>query len=324
MAFPSKDGPNSYIWKLKDVYNARQGDNWPEVLLLSGDIALFGNDSIEYVQITTTGNSADFGNLNSTDFSIGCASSTRALFSGDNAGGGTYTNVIDYVPNILVGSNAVDFGDATQGHNQGVGGNSSTRGILACGVTGTSPSTSITNTIDYVTIATTGNANDFGDTSQTLWRGPASACSGTRMCIAGGAIDPSNTATNVIEYITTATTGNTTDFGDLTVARRGAGSNNASSGTRGVFGGGFPTTNVIDYITIASTGNATDFGDLTVARNGASSASNATRALWAGGGGTNVIDYVTIASTGNATDFGDLLSSASYSGASSNANGGLQ
>jgi len=153
---PTPGGPYSGIWKLKDLSKYIQDNAWPEILLLSGDIALFGGisgNSIEYVQITTTGNSADFGDLNSLDFSIGCASSTRALFSGDNSSGaaGPYTNVIDYVPNILVGSNAVDFGDATQGHNQGVGGNSSTRGILACGVTGTSPSTSITNTIDYVT-----------------------------------------------------------------------------------------------------------------------------------------------------------------------------
>ena len=70
-------------------------------------------------------------------------------------------------------------------------------------------------------------------------------------------------STNVIDYITIQTTGDATDFGDLTVDRYGLAA--CSDGTRGVFGGGV-TTNVIDYITIATTGNATDFGDLTVDR----------------------------------------------------------
>lgn len=323
MPFPSPSGPNSYIWNLKQVYNARQGDNWPTVL--SGDIALFGgqfsaDNTIEYIQITTLGNSKDFGDLSVGYMTIGAASNVRGLFCGGYIpSGAQYVNTIDYV-SIANPGNSKDFGDATAGHNQGAGGNNSTRGIFYCGV-----APGLSNTIDYVTIATTGNATDFGDATQTLWRSPSSACSGTRMTVAGGATTPANTVTNVIEYITTATTGNATDFGDLVLARRGVGGNNASSGTRGVFGGGFPTSNVIDYITIASAGNATDFGDLTVERNGASATSNATRALWAGGGGTNVIDYVTIASTGNASDFGDLLSSGGYTkGTTSNANGGLQ
>ena len=72
---------------------------------------------------------------------------------------------------------------------------------------------------------------------------------------------------NVIEYITIASTGNATDFGDFTAtsAQKGGTANL----TRAVFGGGQvggPTSNVIEFVTIASTGNGTDFGDLTVAR----------------------------------------------------------
>ena len=65
---------------------------------------------------------------------------------------------------------------------------------------------------------------------------------------------------NIIDYITIGSTGNATDFGDLTTSDilRG-GSNN----TRAVFMGGAPSNDVIDYVTIGSTGNATDFGDLT-------------------------------------------------------------
>ncbi len=115
---------------------------------------------------------------------------------------------------------------------------------------------------------------------------------------------------NVIDYVTIVTTGNATDFGDLTVARNNPAG--CASQTRGLFGGGSQAgdRNEIDYITMASAGNATDFGDLTVARSLVGACSSSTRGVWAGGdsAGTpqNVMDYVTIASTGNAADFGDL------------------
>ena len=60
-------------------------------------------------------------------------------------------------------------------------------------------------------------------------------------------------ASNLIEYITIATTGNSTDFGDRTVAAYSA--TGTSDNTRGVFigGDGTPnTTNVIDFVTIAT------------------------------------------------------------------------
>ena len=75
-----------------------------------------------------------------------------------------------------------------------------------------------------------------------------------------GAASPSS---DVIEYITMATFGNGTDFGNLTDAR---GCRGASDATRGVMAGGndgSAQTNIIDYITIQTTGNATDFGDMT-------------------------------------------------------------
>ena len=71
---------------------------------------------------------------------------------------------------------------------------------------------------------------------------------------------------NTIDFITISSTGNASDFGDLTQARYGLAA--CSSSTRGVFGGGYAPggVNTIDFITISSTGNATDFGDLTQAR----------------------------------------------------------
>ena len=114
-------------------------------------------------------------------------------------------------------------------------------------------------------------------------------------------------------YITMATTGNATDFGDLTNPTAFAGGS-VDNNSRGVIGGGTEDgvgmTNKIEYMTIATTGNASDFGDLTEARFGAGGCGNQTRGIWGGGKGmTDTIDYVTIATTGDATDFGNLTTS---------------
>ena len=165
------------------------------------------------------------------------------------------------------------------------------------------------NIIDYVTIATTGNAIYFGNL--LVSRSEIGACaSSTRGLFASGF---DGTRSNVIEYVTISSTGNAADFGDLTSGRSGASS--LSSSTRGIWAGGFPTTNIIDYVTISSTGNAQDFGDLTFARYGLAACSSPTRGLFNGSNTPsqqNVIDYITIASTGNAVDFGDLFTGRYY------------
>ena len=62
----------------------------------------------------------------------------------------------------------------------------------------------------------------------------------------------------IIDYITIASTGNASDFGDLSPSRGDCTS--ASSSLRTVFtGSGTADT---DYITIASLGNSSDFGTL--------------------------------------------------------------
>ena len=62
-------------------------------------------------------------------------------------------------------------------------------------------------------------------------------------------------------FITIATTGNATNFGDLTQARQEAGG--ISNSIRACFAsGGVPSAyNTIDFVTIATRGDALDFGD---------------------------------------------------------------
>jgi hypothetical protein len=109
----------------------------------------------------------------------------------------------------------------------------------------------------------------------------------------------------VMQYIEAATTGNSTTFGNLTVAGSSM-SQNGGSSTRGLIAGGYNRTTTIDYITIATTGDATSFGSLTAGGyEGPGSGSNSTRSITFGAlGRSTTIDYVTIASTGNATTFG--------------------
>ena len=85
MAFPSKDGPNSFVWKLKDVYNARQGDNWPVVgaigLYAGGYLAPARLNTIQKITLGSTGNATDFGDLSAgigTMQSGQAASTTRS------------------------------------------------------------------------------------------------------------------------------------------------------------------------------------------------------------------------------------------------------
>ena len=70
-----------------------------------------------------------------------------------------------------------------------------------------------TSVIDYVTIATPGNAIDFGDLS--VARYATGACSDGTKGLWGAGYSSHNT----IDYVTIATTGNALDFGDLTVSR---------------------------------------------------------------------------------------------------------
>jgi hypothetical protein len=122
-----------------------------------------------------------------------------------------------------------------------------------------------TNSVDSITIASTGNSTNFGSLGGTARAAGAGASSPTRALYAGG---ETSTYLSEIKYTTIASTGSFTNFGSLTQSRSNfAGT---SSHLRGVFGGGERSgstrVNTIDYVTIATTANATDFGDLTVTK----------------------------------------------------------
>ena len=222
-------------------------------------------NTIEYVTFSSLGNATDFGDRTAVGaYPNGASSQTRGIVVGGYQAPAV-TNIMDYITMASTG-NAVDFGNSTQENWESGGCSSSTRAIFAGG-RGDAPGYNYIGTIDYVEIATTGDAADFGDL--TVARAGMGACSSSTRGVFSGGYTP--TVTNTIDYITIATLGNAVDFGDNTVARRGLGG--CSSPTRGVFSNTV-YTNVMDYLEIATTGNAIDFGDSTDTRGFGGNCSN--------------------------------------------------
>ena len=121
------------------------------------------------------------------------------------------------------------------------------------GVFGGQYTPSVVGTIEYVNISTTGDVTDFGDMSSARYYA-ASASSFTRGLMAGGYAGGSSPYTSTtIDCVTTASTGNASDFGDLTATRQGLPGSSTSSSTRGVFIGGYnygpnEAKDIIDYV----------------------------------------------------------------------------
>ena len=288
------------------------------------------NQTIEFITIQSMGNAIDFGDLSSVDKGAGStlANETRAVCGG---GFGSPINIgsMDFFT-IATQSNttAANFGDLINQIRNLTSLANSTRGIFAGGTNNPATPGIMFDTIQFITIATAGDATDFGN-MQSGRRDSAALSSSTRGIIAGGNPGSGPQVTDEIDFITIASAGNAQDFGNMTNSEREIGG--AASSTRGIIFGGYSSPafrNTIDFVTIATTGNAQDFGDLTVARTGPDGCSNKTRGAMCGGSSPtyqNLIDFVTLATTGNAADFGDLSQGKIMnSGCTSDSHGGLE
>ena len=242
----------------------------------------------------------------------------RGVFGG---GSPSYVNILNFIT-IATTGNAEDFGDMTTGHQSRASFASSTRGIWAGGYVPSGTSSAI----DYVTISSKGGASDFGDAVISRQNCTGTSDS-TRGIYAGSRYSPAAVNnSNLIEFVTMASTGNGSTFGELTIGRGAMGT--CSSPTRGIFAGGGTSGTVvayktIEYVTIQTLGNAQEFGELTgAALDAYGGASSTTRGLISGifpaVPATNTIDYITIATLGNAADFGDLTQARSGSAKMSN------
>jgi len=244
---------------------------------------------------------------------------TRGVIAG---GYGSQANSYgaDTVQYITITSpgNATDFGDLTRRTYYHASHSDGSRMVIGGGSTGGS----YVNNIEYLTIGSAGNGTDFGDMTEA--RGIlAGAGDATRTLFSGGngttnTGAPSNrTESKTIDYVTTGTAGNATDFGDMSYWRdyltaTADATRTVIGGGEDYSGGGNSAVNTMDYVTTQTAANAADFGDLTVARYAMNSGviANDVRGLFTSGYASNyeqTIDYITIQTTGNATDFGDTL-----------------
>ena len=220
----------------------------------------------------------------------------------------TATTIMDVIEIATIG-NSVDFGDDIQVREENYASfSSSTRGVNAGGY---SPA-AFTN-IGYFTFSSQGGMYDFGDLQSAVYA--QGGCGNNIRGLSGGG-NSGSTYNNAIEFVTIASTGDGSDFGTLSTARRSLASGIASP-TRGIWHGGNDpagnVTNIIDYVTIATFGDSIDFGDMTTSRNSHSGCSNSTRGLIVSGqnpSNLDSIEYITIATEGNGIDFGDITTNA--------------
>ena len=263
----------------------------------------FPRRTMDYITPATTGNAVDFGD-DIDDYYGGSAASSNGTVGVQTGGslptGNAYPN--NYSANmqkmrkitIATAGNATLTGDmGVKLYGIGAAGDA-TRGLYAGGVNRTNwpgGSAISVSAIKYFSYATANSAYSFGNLNGMgggAWDNVGGTSDETRSIFAGGYVRTNyyqvqQTAyaanANVIHYVTTQTTSNAYDFGDL-VHWCYLTSGGCTDGTTAQFAGGFgkatnqPYTTVDDIqkITIQTTGNATDFGNVSATNHGANGA----------------------------------------------------
>ena len=277
-------------------------------------------NSMNAIEIATTGSAIDFGDASdNSGFASGMGSSTRGVFKQGRDSPG-FSPRIEFVTFSSLGG-VTDFGtDNGVSQDSSASSADNTRGIFGNG-------TGYDKKIQFITLASTGDTTEFGDLLSGRYMGGGSGgASQTRGFFFGGLVSGQPAGTNLIEFVTIQTLGNSVEFGNLTVARRSIAA--VTNATRAVScSGDSPATNTMDFITMASQGNATDFGDITRQAAGyGAGGSTQTRGVITGcspSPDATPIDFITFSTTGNATDFGDTTYNSYLNGACSDSHGGL-
>ena len=249
--------------------------------------------------------------------------------------------------NIPTLGNSTYFGDLARDlSTDGRGVGSAVRGILGSGYGIQTPGggTGRVDDMDYFTIASEGNAIDFGNLTVER-NGLGAVSSSTRGIFCGGAApSPATNCVNTMDYIQISTTGDAVDFGDLAKEKSGSGCL-VNSPTRGIVGAGddysggwqYTALGHLDAVTMASKGNAVDFGTDVVSRIQGGACGNAVRGCFAGGYVSDqyaattpaqtagrAMTVISISTFGNSVEFGTLSSGARiYLGAASSNTRGI-
>jgi len=133
--------------------------------------------TIHYVTFASASNSTDFGDLTVDRYGMNeaCSSNTRGMFAGGLNDSTGRSNVIDFITIASLG-NAQDFGDLLAAKREGASTSSKTKGSYIGGETSATQGDGL-NVIEFWTIASAGNSQDFGDLTGSVEEG--TACSTT-------------------------------------------------------------------------------------------------------------------------------------------------
>ena len=187
-------------------------------------------NSIDYVTVSSAGDATDFGNLVTRAKGFAMKSngtSERGIkYRGSNGQPNCHAaqNSIEYIT-INSASDATDFGDSGL-KGEGLCGVDNGTNDRMCAIGNLSPcDNNVSNVIEYITISSTGDATDFGDTTSAGHGSPGATSSGTseRGIWGGGSWGSPIAVRDQIEYITINSTGNSTDFGDLSAVKAALG-----------------------------------------------------------------------------------------------------
>ena len=282
-----------------------------------GDDGATAEERIQYFNLTSASNAADFGDLTVGAAEVAATSNGTTAFrmgGHDGANSNVKQNVIESWTTSTLG-NSTDHGDLSAACNYCHGDSDAITGICVLGYIG-----SYTDAIDRFTMASAGNATDHGNLTYARAYGGSSASVASARMInwAGYGSGGTGGYHDDNDYITITTAGNAVDFGDLIEANHyctgvgtGSGDRALQLGGKENTGSGGYYTDRIQYNDLSTLGNATDAGNL-LTTNGehAAGMNTATHGFKAGGEASsvyNTIQRTDLATGGNATDWGDLL-----------------
>ena len=173
-------------------------------------------DRMEYFTIASTGAGTDAGNLSEIQNGVNATNGDSRYVINGGYGESGYVQGMTY-NDFSTSANASVFGNLSGGSNGHASVCSTSRAVFNVPVVSES-------TIEYVTVASTGNSADFGDLDNPR-ANAGGASDGVTGEFYGGNdnVGGGHFSINFIDKITIGTTGNATDIGDLLENNRSPG-----------------------------------------------------------------------------------------------------
>jgi len=316
--FKWSDGISFVTKAVTITYNpAGVGIAFDRALFSGGTQSSGGSNPIEYMSISTGGDTVDFGDMNvnrggHTSF----GNRARTVFANGETGTNTYSSNMEYVNPSTPGAATSTFGTNDTGKAFCGAVADLTRGVIGGGAY-FSGSWQFRERMDYVTIDTTSSSSYFGGLSWG-WAAAGSASSGnnTYGCFSGGVRSSDTQYIAYFERITIQTTGSASGFGSFSgsYARAyGAGfSDETYCFTAGGVNGSSPTyIDHVDKHSITTGGTGTNVASLSAPKYSLSATNNATSGVIGGGYSSGMysnIEELNMSTDAIASTFGSLAS----------------